>query len=427
MYRSDLKSSKKVVVKLGSAVITREDECGIALGRLASIVEQISQLQNSGKQMLMVTSGAVAFGKQKLRQEIIMSKSLREAVGSSKNNTMSSKLSIDPRACAAAGQSGLMALYSAMFSQYGVSTAQVLVTKADFYNEFTRQNLQATLNELLDLNIVPILNTNDAIAAPPEKNLDLKDVISIKDNDSLAARLAVLIRSDLLLIMSDVDGLFNNPPHEVGSRLLHTFNPKLELSNVNFGDKSKVGTGGMESKVKAATWALENNCSVVICNGQHESAITRILNGKKIGTFFSNFEEGSTSAPPTELLAMKAREGGRKLQNLSAQDRSSIIEKYASLLLENASQILEANKNDLELAKKNNLSPVLLSRLSLNKKKLETLADGMRQIAANTNILGKVVKCTKLTDDLVLQQITVPIGVLLVIFESRPDSLPQVF
>jgi delta-1-pyrroline-5-carboxylate synthetase len=181
-----------------------------------------------------------------------------------------------------------------------------LVTKADFYNEFTRENLTATLNELLDLNIVPILNTNDAIVAPPEKNLDLKDVISIKDNDSLAARLAVLIKSDLLLIMSDVDGLFNNPPTEPDSKLLHSFNPKFQMSFVNFGDKSKVGTGGMQSKVQAATWALENKCSVVICNGQHENAISGIVEGKKIGTFFSN-QENLCEAAPTELLAMKGK------------------------------------------------------------------------------------------------------------------------
>lgn len=145
-------------------------------------------------------------------------------------------------------------------------------------------NLQATLNELLDLNIVPILNTNDAIAAPPEKNLDLKDVISIKDNDSLAARLSVLIKSDLLLIMSDVDGLFNLPPNEVGSRLLHTFNPKSDIGSINFGDsKSKVGTGGMQAKVQAATWALNNNCSVVISHGAKENGITSIISGQKIG------------------------------------------------------------------------------------------------------------------------------------------------
>jgi delta-1-pyrroline-5-carboxylate synthetase len=177
------------------------------------------------------------------------------------------------------------------------------VTKSDFYNEFTRENLQATLNELLNLNIVPILNTNDAIVAPPEKNVDLKGVISIADNDSLAARLAVLIKANLLLIMSDVDGLFNNPPNEVGSRLLHTFNPKNQ--KVNFGDKSKVGTGGMESKVKAATWALDNKCSVVICNGQRENGITGIVSGKKIGTFFSYTEKDEASVPPIEMQALK--------------------------------------------------------------------------------------------------------------------------
>ncbi len=310
--RNELVNAKKIIVKLGSAVITREDECGIALGRLASIVEQISQLQNSGKQMLMVTSGAVAFGKQKLKQELSLSRSLRDALGTKSIPT--AKLSqfreggaIDPRACAASGQSGLMALYSAMFSQYGVNTAQVLVTKADFYNEFTRQNLTSTLNELLDLNIVPILNTNDAIAAPPEKNVDLEGVISIKDNDSLAARVAELIRSDLLVIMSDVDGLFNMPPTENGSRLLHTFNPKAELGAVNFGGdkKSKVGTGGMSSKVQAAAWALEKKCSVVICNGQKENAITGIVEGKKIGTFFSLNEMDINQKPPVELLAIK--------------------------------------------------------------------------------------------------------------------------
>lgn len=202
-----------------------------------------------------------------------------------------------------------MALYSAMFSQYGINTAQVLVTKRDFQNEFTSKNLQATLNELIDLNIVPILNTNDAVAAPPDLNVDLKDVMSIKDNDSLAARLAVLINSDLLVIMSDVDGLYNIPPTEPDSRLLYTFNPKSQLSDVDFGDKkSKVGTGGMQQKVVAATWALENDCSVVICNGAYENAIVGTINGNRIGTFFSRYEETTgLQLPPVEVMAMKGK------------------------------------------------------------------------------------------------------------------------
>ncbi len=165
---------------------------------------------------------------------------------------------MDPRACAASGQSGLMALYGAMFSQYGIKTAQVLVNKLDFYNEYTRENLMSTLNSLIDLNIVPILNTNDAIASKPglDSNYEIKGLISINDNDSLAARLAVLIESDLLLIMSDVNGLYNKPPTEADSHLYDTFNPN-NRSQIEFGNKSNVGTG-MSLLFMGALWVFKD-------------------------------------------------------------------------------------------------------------------------------------------------------------------------
>lgn len=132
---------------------------------------------------------------------------------------------------------------------------QILLTKPDFYNDSTRSNLRATLNELLRLNIIPIINTNDAVAPPPQADSDLQGVISIKDNDSLAARVAAELKADLLILMSDVEGLYSKPPGEEGSRLLDTFNPNI-TTGVEFGQKSRVGTGGMDSKVKAAVWAL---------------------------------------------------------------------------------------------------------------------------------------------------------------------------
>ena len=272
-----------------------------------------------------------------------------------------------------------MALYGAMFSQYGINTAQVLVTKSDFQNEYTRQNLQSTLNELLALNIVPILNTNDAVAAPPQKSADIKDVISIKDNDSLAARLAVLVNSDLLLIMSDVNGLYNRPPTDDEARLLHTYCPDLDNNFVNFGGvSSKVGTGGMQAKVQAASWALDQKISVVICNGARENAITDIVKGKKIGTFFTTkaldaVHGNSSSGANVESVAAKgnlfsqqfefnfnwnfqARDCGRILQCLTNEERSQIIRKYAGLLVDRSSLILEANKVDLEEAKISSMS-----------------------------------------------------------------------
>ena len=250
-HRSEMKDARRIIVKLGTALITRENEDGLALGRLASTVEQVSQLQNEGRQMLLVTSGAVAFGRQLLRKEAMMTMTMRKSL-SPKDILQNSRLAIQRQACAAYGQKGLMSFYERMFQQYNIGVAQVLVTKTDFYNADSRKNLQATLNELLNLNIVPILNTNDAVAPCTDTDDEVtaaQDGIVINDNDSLAARLAVLISADLLLIMSDVNGLFTGPPDLEGSRLLHTFCPKQDSQLISFGARSKVGTGGMESKV----------------------------------------------------------------------------------------------------------------------------------------------------------------------------------
>lgn len=290
-HRSELKHAKRIVVKLGSAVVTRGDECGLALGRLASIVEQVSMLQNQGREMMIVTSGAVAFGKQRLRHEILLSQSVRQALHSGQSQLKDMAIPVlEARACAAAGQSGLMALYEAMFTQYSICAAQILVTNLDFHDEQKRRNLNGTLHELLRMNIVPIINTNDAVVPPPEPNSDLQGVISVKDNDSLAARLAVEMKTDLLIVLSDVEGLFDSPPGSDDAKLIDIFYPGDQQS-VTFGTKSRVGMGGMEAKVKAALWALQGGTSVVIANGTHPKisghVITDIVEGKKVGTFFS--------------------------------------------------------------------------------------------------------------------------------------------
>lgn len=427
--RSQLKYARRLVVKLGSAVITREDEHGLALGRLASIVEQVAECQNEGRECIMVTSGAVAFGKQKLTQELLMSLSMRETLSPTDHTREEAPTLLEPRAAAAVGQSGLMSLYDAMFAQYGVKIAQVLVTKPDFYNEETRRNLFSTLSELISLNIVPIINTNDAVSPPPQIDEPIggkagKRGISLKDNDSLAAMLAAEIQSDLLILMSDVDGIYNKPPWEQGARFLHTFTSDLR-NTIEFGQKSKVGTGGMDSKVNAATWALDRGVSVVICNGMLEKSIKSILSGRKVGTFFT--ESSAGSSVPTEIVAENARIGSRVLQTLSPEQRASCVHTLADLLIEKQSQILDANAKDLDEASKTGLAKPLLSRLSLTPAKLKNLAVGLKQIADDShNNVGRVLRKTKLADGLELKQITVPIGVLLVIFESRPDSLPQV-
>ncbi|CAF91951.1 unnamed protein product, partial [Tetraodon nigroviridis] len=428
-YRSELRHAKRIVVKLGSAVVTRGDECGLALGRLASIVEQVAMLQNQGREMMIVTSGAVAFGKQRLRHEILLSQSVRQALHSGHNQLKDTSLPVlEARACAAAGQSGLMALYEAMFTQYSTCTAQILVTNLDFHNDDKRQNLNSTLQELLRMNIVPIINTNDAVVPPPEPNSDLQGVISIKDNDSLAARLAVEMKADLLIALSDVEGLYDSPPGTDDAKLIDIFYPGDQQS-ITFGTKSRVGLGGMEAKVKAAVWALESGTAVVIANGTHPKVtghvITDIVEGKKVGTFFTEIKP---AGPTVEQQTEASRSSGRTLASLPPEQRGEIICHLAELLTGRKEEILAANKIDVDLAiNTGSLSAAMLKRLSLSPSKLNSLAIGLRQIAvAAQHSVGRVLRRIRVAHNLILEQITVPIGVLLVIFEARPDCLPQV-
>merc|ERR1719435_544658 len=180
----------------------------------------------------------------------------------------------------------------------------------------------------------------------------------------------------------------------------------------------------MESKVKSALWALDNGTSVVICNGMKYRTIRKIIDGEKVGTFFAR---NNVDGQPAEILAKNARNGSRTLSSLTPSDRADIISTIADLLLQKEDEILAANKRDLEAAQLEGITGPLFSRLAITRGKLESLATGLRQIAdASYENVGKIIRKTKVSDTLSLVQRTVPIGVLMVIFESRPDALPQV-
>ncbi len=153
---------------------------------------------------MIVTSGAIAFGKQLLYQQNMLSRSIRQTLKGGP------KIVADPRACSAAGQGGLIAMYETMFAQYGITCAQILVTKNDFKHRSTVDNLRETINELLLMNVIPIINENDAISPPGNVGADIEGVLSVTDNDSLAANMAVQLNADAMLVLSDVDGIFRS-------------------------------------------------------------------------------------------------------------------------------------------------------------------------------------------------------------------------
>ena len=162
---------------------------------------------------------------------------------------------------------------------------------------------------------------------------------------------------------------------------------------LEFGSGSKVGRGGMQAKVEAATWAWRNGVGVVIANGSRPQVISEVMSGKRVGTFITDAESRSADV---ETIASSVRAGGRDLAVQPAQHRREIIEKLADLLVDRQDEIVAANKKDVQLAKANGTSPALVNRLVLTPTKLKGLADGLRQIAAGADThLGRVVKRTK--------------------------------
>ena len=348
-------------------------------------------------------------------------------------------------ACAAAGQFEMMNLYNSLFSQMDASAAQVLLTEGDFRDEDHLNNLHYSIERLLSVGIIPIINENDAVSA--NRGYTSGDLFS--DNDSMAALCARSFECDLLILLTDVDGVFDRPPTETGAKLLPFYS---QTQSVGIGEKSKHGRGGMDSKISAAQSAVKpgSGCrACVVLSGADLNSIGSVTSkeydpaiGSK-GTLFatpgSELEKqalkemedfqlnGSVAVSDVaHQMATAARNEARKLQDLSHSDRKEILYAVADALEAEKETLLAANKIDLDNAEKDGTALPLVRRLKLTDAKLATLSSGIRQIADQPDPLGVVKAKRELADGLILSQITVPIGVLMIIFESRPDSMPQI-
>ena len=279
---------RRIVVKLGTNVIMRPDG-KVALGLLCGLVEQIAALRNLGIDVLVVSSGAIALGVARL------------------GLTERPKALKQMQACAAIGQSRLMALYDDAFDRLDCRIAQVLLTEDDFLDPVRHGNLRATLHALLEMGIIPIVNENDTVStmeldrplAPPARvNDEQGEHISalltngtqsrvFGDNDKLSALLLTHIDADLLVLLSDVDGLYDRNPAEPGAKVIPSLSfidkGVLELAHGGNGR----GRGGMLSKLESARIALDAGKEVVIANGRTPFVLERIVAGQPVGTRFT--------------------------------------------------------------------------------------------------------------------------------------------
>ncbi|MDO4599706.1 MAG: glutamate 5-kinase [[Ruminococcus] gnavus] len=265
MERKDiLQNKQRIVIKVGTSTITYEETGNINLEKLEKFVRILINLRNKGKEVIVVSSGAVGVG--------------RNALGMKQRPSTES----EKQACAAVGQGKLMMIYEKLFNEYGQLTAQVLLTKESITNAKCRKNAKQTFDELFRMQVVPIVNENDAIS------VDELSYGNFGDNDTLAAYVSRLVEADLLILMSDIDGLYTDDPRQnPDARFIHTVGKiDRKLENMAKDASSDCGTGGMATKIKAAKIATAAGADMIIANGENIYSINEVMNGKKVGTLF---------------------------------------------------------------------------------------------------------------------------------------------
>lgn len=250
----------KIVIKIGTSTLTHPTG-RLNIRQIEKLVKVMSDLKNAGHQLVLVSSGAIGMGVGKLSL-------------SRRPEDMPTK-----QAAAAVGQCELMYIYDKLFSEYNHVVAQILLTGSDIENSVRRKNFENTMYRLLELNALPIINENDTVAT---------EEIAFGDNDSLGSVVACAVRADLLVLMSDIDGLYTADPHrDPEAKLINRVERITSEIEALAGKKgSELATGGMETKLKAAKLAVSHGIDMVITNGRKPENLYEIIEGKAVGTRF---------------------------------------------------------------------------------------------------------------------------------------------
>lgn len=288
-YRDVIKDKQRIVIKIGSSSLQHPETGDLDYTKLDVLVRELCNLRNQGKDVILVSSGAIAVGKKAIGKHAVI---------------LESKKMGFKQACAAIGQAKLMMTYQKLFSEYNQIAAQILMTKNILTDDVNRENAFNTFSELLNLGVIPIVNENDTVSTY-EILLDEDDVL-IGDNDTLSAIVASLVKADLLILLSDIDGLYTDDPRMNPNAEFIPVVEKLTDEYMNMGKEStgsNVGTGGMNTKMNAAKISTSAGVDMIIANSKDIRIIHRIMDGRDIGTLFIANEDPSFD--PVEFINNK--------------------------------------------------------------------------------------------------------------------------
>lgn len=265
--REQIKDKKRIVVKIGSSSLTHRETGDMDYIRMERLVRELSNIRNQGREVILVTSGAIAAGKNALN--------MKDVRADNRVQSLAVK-----QACSAVGQARLMMTYQKLFAEYNQVAARILMTKNTILDNLNRYNAHNTFSELLRLGAIPIVNENDTVATYE---------IEIGDNDTLSAIVAALVEADLLILLSDIDGLYTDDPRKnPDARFIEQVDELTdELMEMGKGTTgSSVGTGGMNTKLIAAKIATKSDVDMIIANSRDIGVLHRILDGENEGTLF---------------------------------------------------------------------------------------------------------------------------------------------
>jgi len=388
-----------LVVKVGSNVLTRKNGT-LDVTRLSAIVDQIADLREMGYEVVLVSSGAVASGRGELGNDTHLD-------------------SVEQRQLySAVGQAKLMNRYYEFFKEHQIAVGQILTTKENFRTEEQYMNQKNCLEIMLEKGVLPIVNENDTVSITE---------LMFTDNDELSGLIATMCGAKALLLLSNIDGIYDGDPSNPGSSIIREVAAGRDISEYIQASKSSAGRGGMSSKAHTAQKMAASGIDVFIANGSREHILTNLISNPD-SVLFTHFQPKDNSDGPSidevDALLDCARAASRTGSSMDKAAIDEVLLSVADSIFQNIPSLLEANARDLERMDPANPK---YDRLKLTEDRLAGIAQDMRNTAALPSPLDIVQQERTLPNGLHLRRMSVPFGVIGVIYEARPNVSFDVF